>query len=116
MFKSLRARNAWKFFSVLPKADRNLALLWWVALALRGVLPALFALAMGLLVAAVERGDRLGAGLVFVGVVFILLQVLTPLHQAVGANLGERTAAWLYDRLSEACVRPAGIAHLEAYR
>src|SRR4051794_27167049 len=68
---------------------------------------------MGILVAAVERGDRLGEGLALVGVVFIALQVLTPIHQAVGANLGDRTAAWLYDRLTEACVRPRGMGHLE---
>ena len=48
-----------------------------------------------------------------VGGVFVLLQVLTPIHQAVGANLGDRTAAWLYDRLTEACVRPPGMGHLE---
>src|SRR5207302_7909936 len=29
------------------------------------------------------------------------------------ANLGDRTAAWLYDRLTGACVRPPGIGHLE---
>src|SRR6185436_13695294 len=33
--------------------------------------------------------------------------------QAIGANLGDRTAAWLYDRLTEACVRPPGMGHLE---
>jgi ABC-type multidrug transport system fused ATPase/permease subunit len=77
------------------------------------VLPALFAIAMGVLVAAVERGDNLAGGLALVGVVFILLQVLTPIHQAVGANLGDRTATWLYDRLTEACVRPPGMGHLE---
>ena len=80
---------------------------------LRAVLPALFAIAMGVLVAAVERGDRLADGLVLVGSVFVLLQVLTPIHQAVGANLGDRTAAWLYDRLTDACVRPPGMGHLE---
>ncbi len=42
-----------------------------------------------------------------------MLQVLTPIHQAVGANLGDRTAAWLYDRLTDACVRPPGMGHLE---
>src|SRR5205823_3203418 len=35
------------------------------------------------------------------------------IHQALGANLGDRTAAWLYDRLTEACVRPLGMGHLE---
>jgi ABC-type multidrug transport system fused ATPase/permease subunit len=109
----LRAPHEWKFFAVLPKADRPLAVVWWVVLALRGVLPAIFAIAMGVLVAAVQRGDRLAEGLALVGFVFVLLQVLTPIHQAVGANLGDRTAAWLYDRLTEACVRPPGMGHLE---
>jgi ATP-binding cassette, subfamily B, bacterial len=72
---------------------------------LRGVLPALFAVSMGLLVGAVQRGNDMGAALACVGVVFILLQVLTPVHQALSSNLGDRTAAWLYDRLTEACVR-----------
>jgi ABC-type multidrug transport system fused ATPase/permease subunit len=113
VLERLRARNEWKFFAVLPKADRTLAVVWWIVLILRGVLPALFAIAMGVLVADVQRGDRLVEGLALVGVVFVLLQVLTPIHQAVGANLGDRTAAWLYDQLTEACVRPPGIAHLE---
>ncbi len=113
MLERLRARNEWKFFGVLPKADRTLAAVWWVVLALRGVLPAIFGIAMGVLVAAVQRGDGLAGALTLVGVVFVLLQVLTPVHQAVGANLGDRTAAWLYDRLTEACVRPPGMGHLE---
>jgi ATP-binding cassette subfamily B protein len=113
MLERLRARNEWRFFGVLPKADRILATIWWVVLVLRGLLPAVFAIAMGVLVAAVQRGDGLAGGLTLVGVVFVLLQVLTPVHQAVGANLGDRTAAWLYDRLTEACVRPPGMAHLE---
>jgi ABC-type multidrug transport system fused ATPase/permease subunit len=48
-----------------------------------------------------------------VGVLFILLQVLGPLHTALSANLGDRTAAWLYDELTEACVAQPGIGHLE---
>ncbi len=110
---SIVTRNEWKFFSVLPKADRFLATAWWTVLVLRGVLPALFAIAMGMLVGAVEQGDSLAGPLAFAGSVFVLLQVLTPIHQAVSANLGDRTAAWLYDRLTEACVRPPGIGHLE---
>jgi ABC-type multidrug transport system fused ATPase/permease subunit len=109
----LRARNEWKFFTALSRADRTLAVVWWCVLVLRGVLPAIFAIAMGVLVAAVERGEGIALGLVLVGTVFVLLQVLTPIHQAVGANLGDRTAAFLYDRLTEACVRPPGMGHLE---
>ena len=48
-----------------------------------------------------------------VGVLFILLQVLGPLHTALSANLGDRTAAWLYDELTGACVAVPGIGHLE---
>jgi ABC-type multidrug transport system fused ATPase/permease subunit len=106
-------RNAWKFFGVLPKAAGPLAAAWWVLLVLRGILPALFAIAMGVLVGAVQRGDSLAGPLTFAGTVFLLLQILTPVHQAVSANLGDRTAAWLYDRLTEACVRPPGMGHLE---
>jgi ATP-binding cassette subfamily B protein len=109
----LRERNEWKFFAVLPKADWRLAVAWWSVLALRGVLPAVFAIAMGALVGAVQRGDRLTGPLALAGVVFMLLQVLSPLHQAIGANLGDRVAAWLYDRLTEACVHPPGMNHLE---
>src|SRR5262245_10571879 len=111
--KRLRERGEWKFFSVLPQADRTLAVLWWAGVLLRGVLPAVFAIAMGALVAAVQEGANLGAPLAFAGAVFVLLQVLTPIHQAVSANLGDRTSAWLYDRLTEACVRPEGVGHLE---
>src|ERR1044072_4809579 len=120
MLQRLRARKEWQFFSVLPKADARLAVGWWIALALRGLLPPAFAIAMGALVAAVQRTSAGGGGaasltapLVWTGAIFILLQVVHPVHQAIGLNLGDRTAAWLYDRLTEACVRPAGMGHLE---
>src|SRR5213593_977862 len=113
MFRRLRQRNEWKFFGVLPKADTPLAGAWWIALVLRGVLPAVFAIAMGVLVGAVQRGDGLAGPLTFAGGVFVLLQVLSPVHQAISSNLGDRTAAWLYDRLTEASVRPQGMGHLE---
>src|SRR4029434_10731778 len=93
MLRRLRVRAEWKFFGVLANADRGLALVWWTVLVLRGVLPAVFAVAMGAVV--------------------VLLQMLTPIHQALSANLGSRVAAWLYDRLTEACVRPPGLGHLE---
>ena len=113
MLQRLWASKEWKFFSVLPKADAGLAAAWWAVLLLRGILPAGFAIAMGVLVGAVERGHSLAGPLALAGAIFVLLQVLNPIHQAVSANLGDRTAAWLYDRLTEACVRPAGIGHLE---
>ena len=111
--RRLRNRQEWQFAAVLPRADRALATLWWLLLITRGLLPALFAIAMGVLVGAVQARQPLAAALALVGGLFVLLQVLAPLHQAVGANLGSRAAAWLYDQLTVACVRPPGIAHLE---
>ena len=113
MFQRLTERKEWQFFSVLPKAAPGLASAWWFVLVLRGVLPAAFAIAMGVLVGAVQRGTPLAGPLALVGAIFGLLQVLSPIHQAVSANLGDRAAAWLYDRLTEACVRPPGMGHLE---
>jgi ATP-binding cassette, subfamily B, bacterial len=113
VFQRLTASKEWTFFSVLPKADRRLAIGWWTALLLRGVLPAVFAIATGALVAAAQDGAGLARPLAFAGGVFVLMQILAPVHQAISANLGDRTAAWLYDRLTEACVRPPGMGHLE---
>src|SRR4029453_15557458 len=79
----------------------------------RGGLPAAFAVATGALVGAVQGGRELAGPLAAVGVVFVAVQVLVPVHQAIGANLGDRTAAWLYDRLTAACVGPPGLGHLE---
>jgi len=116
MIQRLRASPQWKFFGVLPRAGGVLAIAWWTVLLLRGLLPALFAITMGVLVGAVQHGDSLAIPLASVGVVFILMQVLSPFHQAIGANLGSRTAAWLYDELTTACVRPPGMGHLEDSR
>ncbi|HUH61366.1 MAG TPA: ABC transporter ATP-binding protein, partial [Terracidiphilus sp.] len=113
MLRRLTERKEWKLFAVLPKADPALAAAWWAALLLRGILPAVFAIAMGVLVGAVQHGQALALPLTLVGTTFVLLQVLTPVHQAISTSLGDRAAAWLYDRLTEACVRPPGMGHLE---
>lgn len=110
---TLTDRKEWQFFRALPKASPGLAAAWWGGLLLLGVLPAAFAVAMGVLIGAVRDGHSLAMPLAFAGGIFVLLQVLNPIHRAVSSNLGDRTAAWLYDRLTEACVRPPGIGHLE---
>jgi ABC-type multidrug transport system fused ATPase/permease subunit len=113
VFQRLTARKEWIFFAVLPKADAGLAAAWWTALLLRGILPAAFAIAMGVLVAAVQGGHALAGPLALAGAIFVVLQIINPVHQAISSNLGDRTAAWLYDRLTEACVRQPGMGHLE---
>jgi ATP-binding cassette, subfamily B, bacterial len=99
--------------AVLAQADHALAIVWWTVLVLRGLLPATFAIVMGNLVATVQRGGGLAAPLSFAGVVFVLAQVLPTVHHAASANLGSRTAAWLYDQLTTACILPPGMGHLE---
>jgi len=113
LLKRLRDRKEWKLFAVLPRADRKLAILWYIILFIRGILPVGLAIGMGVLVQNVQRSGNLTGSLWFVGVLFVLLQVLNPIHVAICSNLGDRTAAWLYDRLTEACVGPAGMGHLE---
>ncbi|MBP2353977.1 ABC-type multidrug transport system fused ATPase/permease subunit [Kribbella aluminosa] len=113
MVSRLRGRPEWRFFGVLPRADRGLAAAWWGLLVARGALPAVFAVAMGWLVGAVQHRGPLAGPLVLMGVTFVLLQVLTPVHQAVSANLGNRVSAYLNDALATACVGPPGIGHLE---
>jgi ABC-type multidrug transport system fused ATPase/permease subunit len=116
MLRKIQATDGWKFFGVLGRADRTLALAWWCVLVLRGLLPAAFAIATGMLVGAAQRGAPLAGPIALTGGIFALLQMLSPLHQVIGANLGSRTAAWLYDELTVACVRPPGIGHLENAR
>src|SRR5688500_20379613 len=68
---------------------------------------------MAVLDDAVQRGELLTVPLIFFCVIFVLLQALPPFQTAVSHNLGDRTAAFLYDRLTTACASPPGIAHLE---
>jgi ATP-binding cassette, subfamily B, bacterial len=109
----LRARQELQLAAALWRADPAMAASWWSLLILRGLLPAAFAIATGFLVTAVERHQSLTAPLGVVGVLFVLLQTMGPLHTALSANIGDRTAAWLYDELTAACLGPPGIGHLE---
>src|SRR5580692_3914022 len=101
-WRRLRARQELQLAAALWRADPAMAAGWWTLLALRGLLPAGFAIATGFLVAAVEHHQSLAVPLVVVGVIFVLWQVLSPLHTALSANIGDRTAAWLYDELTGA--------------
>ncbi|MBA2560842.1 MAG: ABC transporter ATP-binding protein [Propionibacteriales bacterium] len=110
---AFRHRAEWQFFRSLTGADRRLATFWWAVLFARGILPAVFAITMGALVGAVQGGRTLTAPLVAMGIAFVLMQVLTPLHEALSVILGGRLSAWLNDELATSCVEPPGIGHLE---
>ena len=102
-----------QLFRAMHRAAPRSTELWWGLIVARGVLPAAFAVAMGALINAVQRGGSTTAPLVVVGVVFVAMQALGPAHDALSANLGARVSSWLHERLLEACVRPPGLAHLE---
>ena len=113
MWSRWRSRQELQLAGALRRADGPMAAGWWTLIVLRGVLPAGFAVATGVLVSAVQHKSSLGGPLAAVGVTFVLMQLLAPLQTSLSANLGDRTAAWLYDQLTDACRRPAGIGHLE---
>ena len=113
MIERLRGRQEWGLFSAFHRAAPTHAVLWWVGLVLRGALPAAIAVTSGWLIAAVTDHTALTPPLIAVGVVFVASQVLGPLHEAVGYDLGNRTSTSLNDRLMAATLGPPGIAHLE---
>jgi ATP-binding cassette subfamily B protein len=64
---NITQRKEWQFFSVLPRASSGLAAAWWAGLLLLGLLPAAFAVAMGVLVGAVRAKAPLEGPLLFAG-------------------------------------------------
>lgn len=113
LFLNLRRSPGWAFLTVLRKVAPAKTIAWWALILLRGGLPAAFTLAVGALVGAVQRGEGVTVPIAVVGLVFVLMTMLAPLHEALSADLGQRTGAWLIDRLMEASIRPPGISHLE---
>jgi ATP-binding cassette, subfamily B, bacterial len=113
VLKRLRARQEWQFFRALPKADPVLATVWWALLILNGVMPAVFAVAIGATVNAVQQARPVTVSLALTGVVFVLMLIMNPLQTAVSMNLGNKVSTWLNEALIRACVQPPGIGHLE---
>ena len=113
MIKRLRTRPEWQFFAELPKADPLLAVAWWALLVVSGVMPAVFAVAIGVTVGAVQQNGPVSGPLALTGAVFVIMLAATPILTTVSMNLGNRLSALLNERLIRACVEPPGIGHLE---
>ena len=113
MIARLRARQEWALAGALRRADGRLTTAWWEGILLRGTLPAVLAVASGWLIAAITDGTSTAGPLLTFGAVFVISQVIGPLHEAVGYNLGDRTSTSLNDRLMAVTLAPPGIAHLE---
>ena len=113
-WRRLRDSPEWQFlFGAIWSADRRLTVGWWALVVLRAMLPPGLSVATGWLVGVVGDHGPLLTPLVTVGVLFVAMQTLGPLHTQLATNLGDRTSAALQDRLMVATTEPAGIAHLE---
>ena len=105
----LRARNEWSSSRCCEGTWTGCA--WWVVLLLRGVLPALLPSPWACSSAPYTRREPRRAAR-RCGVVFLLLQVLTPIHQASGQT--GRSNGRLALRPADRRVRaPSGMGHLE---
>jgi ABC-type multidrug transport system fused ATPase/permease subunit len=102
------------FFATLYRASPPLTLAWWAVLVLSGLAPTAFAIATGLVIGAVDDDRALDGPLTFLGVTFVVLQVLAPVHSALSMTLGRKAASWMNDRLLVATTEPPGLAHLES--
>ncbi|MGW8439398.1 ABC transporter ATP-binding protein, partial [Nocardiopsis sp. NPDC055879] len=78
------------FFATLWRSHRWLTVAWWALILVQGILPAVFVVAVGMLVGAVAGDEPLRTPLILISVVFALTQVMTPLHTQVGSLLGEQ--------------------------
>jgi len=110
----LRHRNEIVFFTYLTRVNTGLTGTWWALIAARGVLPALFTLLTGALIGAVQGSRPLAAPLLAAGAVFVLIQLLAPVHAQVSSNLGDRLSDCLHGLLARASTTPSGLAHLES--
>ncbi|UOE21300.1 ABC transporter ATP-binding protein [Thermobifida halotolerans] len=113
MLSSITSRKEWVFFATLWRSHPWLTATWWALILLQGVLPAVFVVAVGVLVGALADGAPIRTPLILIGAVFVLMQLLTPLHSQVGSLLGEHASDRLHDRLLVAAGAPEGVAHLE---
>ena len=114
MIARLRHRNEIVFFTYLTRVNTGLTGTWWALIAARGVLPALFTLLTGALIGAVQGSRPLAAPLLAAGAVFVLIQLLAPVHAQVSSNLGDRLSDCLHGLLARASTTPSGLAHLES--
>lgn len=109
----IKKSGEYRFLGLIRRVDRRLGTAWWSLLALRALVPAGFALAMGDLITSVQRREPIGMSLGLVGGLFVVMQTLPPIHSAISSNLAQKMIAYLHDLLLEASLTPAGIAHLE---
>ena len=108
MIARLRGRPEWAFFGAVRRAAPVEAIVWWAVLVVRGALPPMIGVVSGWLIDAITDGRALTAPLTAMAIVFVAAQVVGPLHEALGYDVGDRTSTLLNDRLMRVDVGPAG--------
>lgn len=111
--KTFVASNEWALFRTMPEAGKFATIVWASMGFLRGTLPALFAVATGWLFSTVQTGSGLAWPLFAVGLLFVFMNALGPVHEAVSWNLGGRISRLLHNKLMHTSLTPPGLAHLE---
>ncbi|MBJ7602239.1 MAG: ABC transporter ATP-binding protein [Candidatus Dormibacteraeota bacterium] len=111
--KTLRDSAGWRFLTILPSVSPAAALVWWGLIFIRGALPAAFAVSVGLLTRAIQLQANIEVALVWMAAIFIAMNAIAPIHDALSADLGYRAGSWLHGRLIQSCVNPPGLQHLE---
>lgn len=108
---------------LLPKASLAFTTASAIAIVLIGVLPTVFKLATGVLIAALpaamtdgggsSAAHRVDVALIVLGVAFIAQQMIGPVSGLVVDGLGRRVTGYLRARVMDAATSPPGIGHLE---
>ncbi|MDH6145149.1 ATP-binding cassette subfamily B protein [Kitasatospora sp. GP30] len=111
---AIRRRQELVLFAFLTRTDLRLGIAWWCLIAGRGALPAVLTVLTGGLVGALDADRSYVGPLVAVGVAFVLIQLLAPVHAQVSSSLGERLSDRLQDVLARASTEPPALAHLES--
>ncbi len=121
---SERQRSArWDLLRFVARISPGATAVLGLLTVLVAVIPALLAVAIGMLVGNVPDAAAGGTDsdafgrcvrwLIVAGVLFLAQQSIVPLQEAISESLGVRATAGLGDRVMRASLQPAGIGHLE---
>ncbi|MFZ5638811.1 MAG: ABC transporter ATP-binding protein [Pseudomonadota bacterium] len=98
---------------ILYRSHPRLAMAWWGFIAVNSLLPIALTLSIGWIVESAMKGKIEPESLALLGFVFIALNMLSTLGEAVSGSLGARASEWCHRQLLQACLAPQSISHLE---
>jgi ATP-binding cassette subfamily B protein len=99
--------------AILYRAHPRLALAWWGFILINSLLPIALTLSIGWIVESAMKGKIQPESLALLGLVFIALNMLSTIGEAVSGSLGARASEWCHRQLLQACLAPQSVSHLE---